>query len=388
MDLWASSGRWETSSAQTFNHSLHPTFVIFCMNAASMKPPFSVFRLDLPLDAQTFDGLIRSHDNMSLQVLKSQGEDVAVRLAMATMHAYHVSSAKDDLPDAWRVNESLLNGSPNLLAVSTYGAGYDTVDVPGCTRAGVCVFNQTGSNARAVAEHTLGMMLGLAKRLTEADRRLRRGDHFTRAEGMGFELHGRTLGLVGIGYIGTLVAQLARAFGMTVIAHDPFLSAKTIKERGAISVTLDELLAQSEVVSVHCPRDDQTLGMFNASTFAAMKPGALFVTTARGGIHDEVALYDALRSGHLRGAGLDVWVIEPPPASHPLLSLDQVMATHHTAGVSKDARVQMATMAATQLAQVALGESPSRLINPEVWPVFATRFERLMGRPAKPLNPA
>jgi len=95
-----------------------------------------------------------------------------------------------------------------------------------------------------------------------------------------------------------------------------------------------------------------------------------------------------LRSGHLRGAGLDVWMIEPPPASHPLLSLDQVIATHHTAGVSKDARVQMATMAGTQLTQLALGEPPSRLINPEVWPVFAKRFEQLMGRPAAPLNPA
>jgi D-3-phosphoglycerate dehydrogenase len=361
------------------------------MAQASMttsKPIFSVLRLNLPLDAETFDGLIRSHPNMSLQVLSSQGEDQAVRLAMATMHAYHVSSAKDDLPDVWRVNEALLQGSPHLLAVSTYGAGYDTVDVPACTRAGVCVFNQTGSNARAVAEHTLGMMLGLAKRLTEADRRLRRGDHFARAEGMGFELHGRTLGLVGIGYIGTLVAQLARAFGMTVIAHDPFLTAQTIEERGAQSVPLSQLLAQSDVVSVHCPRDEQTLGMFNKSAFAAMKPGALFVTTARGGIHDEAALYDALSSGHLRGAGLDVWVIEPPAASHPLLSLDQVIATHHTAGVSKDARVKMATMAATQLAQMALGAPPSRLINSEVWPEFAKRFEQRMGRPAAPLNPA
>jgi D-3-phosphoglycerate dehydrogenase len=352
------------------------------------QPLFSVLRLDLPLDAVTFDGLVRSHVSMSLQVLNFKGEDQAVRQAMTTMHAYHVSSAKDDLPDAWRVNQALLGGSPQLLAVSTYGAGYDTVDVLACTRAGVAVFNQAGSNARAVAEHTLGMMLGLAKRLTEADRRLRRGEHFTRAEGMGLELHGRTLGLVGMGYIGTLVAQLARAFGMTVIAHDPFLSAQTIQERGAQAVTLPALLAQSDVVSVHCPRDEQTLGMFNATTFASMKPGALFVTTARGGIHDEAALYEALLSGHLRGAGLDVWVVEPPAASHPLLSLDQVIATHHTAGVSQDARLQMATMAATQLAQIAHGKPPSRLINPEVWPVFAKRFEQVMGRPVTPLNPA
>ena len=130
------------------------------------QPIFSVLRLVLPLDAETFDGLIRSLANMGLQVLKSQGEDQAVRLAMATMHAYHVSSAKDDLPDVWRVNEALLKASPHLLAVSTYGDGYDKVDVPVCTRAGVCVFNQTGSNARAVSEHTLGMTLGLAKRLT------------------------------------------------------------------------------------------------------------------------------------------------------------------------------------------------------------------------------
>jgi D-3-phosphoglycerate dehydrogenase len=346
---------------------------------------FSVLRLDLPLDHLTFDSLIGAASGLSLQVLSAFGQDDAVMRAMSTTHAYHVSSAKDDLPDVWRVSEQLLKASPNLLVVTSYGAGYDTVDVAACTRAGVCVVNQAGSNAGAVAEHTLGMMLGLAKRLAESDRRLRRGEHFTRVQGMGFELRGRTLGLVGIGYIGSLVAELAMAFGMNVLAYDPLLSEQTILQRGAKAVSFEELLAGSDVVSVHCPRDEQTLGLFNAATFAAMKPGALFITTARGGIHDEAALFEALRSGHLRGAGLDVWTAEPPEATHPLLSLDQVIATHHTAGVSLDARREMATLAATQLIQVAGGQRPSRLINPQVWPLFARRFEQLMGRPVAPV---
>jgi D-3-phosphoglycerate dehydrogenase / 2-oxoglutarate reductase len=304
-----------------------------------------------------------------------QGATQQTWAALGQAHIYHVSSARDDLPAPWWVNAALLQRCPQLLAVSTYGAGYDTVDVAACTAAGVAVINQAGSNAQAVAEHTLGLMLTLSKRIAQNDKRLRRGERFTRVQGMGSDLAGATLGLVGLGHTGQRVAVLAAAFGMQVLACDPYLDAAQIRQRGAEPVGLAALLQRADMVSVHCPLDASTRGLFNATTFAAMRRGAIFVSTARGGIHEEAALHAALLSGHIAGAGLDVWAVEPPPADHPLLALDQVVATAHTAGVTRGARAAMATMAATQIAGLARGERPSQLVNPSVWAAVAARLK-------------
>ncbi len=340
-----------------------------------------VVRLDLPMDAAAFDEMISTSPSLALTVESATGSDAAAWQALSQAHVYHVASARDDMAQHWYVAQPLLDRCPDLLAVSSYGAGYDTVDVDACTKAGVCVMNQAGSNAGAVAEHTLGLMLGLSKRIAESDRRLRRGEPLTRQDVVGFDLSGRTLGLVGIGHAGRRVAQLGRAFGMTVLATDPYLEPQEIIRRGAEPVLLAELLRRSDVVSLHCPRDRHTAGMIGAPEFAAMNQGALFVTTARGGIHDEAALLDALVRGHLGGAGLDVWALEPPTFEHPLLALDNVLATVHTAGVTHDSRRQMATMAASQIQALAHGARPPRLVNPEVWPAYAERFARIVGRP-------
>jgi D-3-phosphoglycerate dehydrogenase len=244
----------------------------------------------------------------------------------------------------------------------------------------VAVVNQAGGNANSVAEHTLGLMLSLSRRITECDRRLRRERGFSREDVMGREIGGKVVGLVGLGHIGTRVAQLAHAFGMTVLAVDPYLTEEEVGRRGAQPATLDEVLARSDFVSVHCPRGKETLGMFDAHAFARMKPGAAFITTARGGIHDEQALLAALRSGHLGGAGLDVWEPEPPLLDHGLLQLDNVVATFHTAGVAKEARRNMADIAAEQIVGFLKGARPPRLVNPEVWPACAARFEAVLGR--------
>ncbi|HEY1230500.1 MAG TPA: NAD(P)-dependent oxidoreductase, partial [Ramlibacter sp.] len=151
-----------------------------------------------------------------------------------------------------------------------------------------------------------------------------------------------------------------------------------IARRGAKSVTLPELLAQSDIVSLHCPRDASTLKMMNADAFARMKKGAIFISTARGGIHDEAAMLQALRTGHLAGAGLDVWDQEPPPLDHPLLALDNVFATFHTAGVTHEARRNVATIAAEQIAGVLAGQCPPRLINPEAWPAYEKRRAQIL----------
>ena len=194
---------------------------------------------------------------------------------------------------------------------------------------------------------------------------------------MGRQMSGKVVGLVGIGHIGRIVAALARAFDMRVLAFDPYLTEEEIRRRGAESVTLDALLEQSDFVSLHCPRREHPQDDGRAR-FARMKKGAVFVTTARGGIHDEAALLEALRSGHLRG-GLDVWDKEPPPLDHPLLKLENVVASYHTAGVTPEARRNMWAFAAEQIVGIFKGGRPPRLINPEVWPAYARRFEAIMG---------
>ncbi len=298
---------------------------------------------------------------------------------LSQAHVYQVSSAKDELPKHWFVADALLGRCPNLLCVSSTGAGYDTVDVQACTRAGVAVVNQAGGNAVSVAEHTLGLMLGVSRRMVECDRRMRREQGFAREEVMGHEIQGKVLGLIGIGHVGTRVASLAQAFGMKVLATDPNLSAQEIARRGATAVPLAELLETSDVVSLHCPRERSTLKLIDAQAFGRMKKGALFISTARGGIHDETALFAALQSGHLAGAGLDVWDQEPPALDHPLLQLDNVYATFHIAGVSHEARRNVAQIAAEQVVQVLQGNQPPRLVNPEVWPQFKARYHAHLG---------
>ena len=166
---------------------------------------------------------------------------------------------------------------------------------------------------------------------------------------------------------------------MQVIGCDPAYDAAGLAARGAEAVGFDELLQRADIVSLHCPRDASTLGLMDAAAFAAMRPGAVFVSTARGGIHDEAALHAVLASGHLAGAGLDVWDQEPPPASHPLLALPQVVATFHTAGVTHEARRNNAELAATQIVQLlADGQRPARLVNPEVWPHARERIARAL----------
>jgi len=165
---------------------------------------------------------------------------------------------------------------------------------------------------------------------------------------------------------------------MEVIATDPFLSPEEIERRGATPVSFEQLLAQSDFVSLHCPRDQSTMKMMNAYTFARMRKGAVFITTARGGIHDEAALADALRTGHLAGAGIDVWDQEPPPLDHPLLAMDNVFATFHVAGVTHESRRNVAAISAEQIVGLLAGGRPPRLVNPEVWPQFEKRRAEIL----------
>lgn len=300
--------------------------------------------------------------------------------ALSAAQVYCITSTRQELPGEYRCSAALLARCPDLLAVSTTGAGYDTVDAQACTTAGVLVVNQSGANADAVAEHALAMMLSLAKNIPQTDRSLRAARGVPREDFKGWNTRGRTLGVIGIGNTGRRLARLCSlGLQMEVLAYDPYLTAEEIRERGAAKVDLATLLAQSRVVSVHCPHNDETRNLIGERELAAMQPGSYLITTARGGIVDETALAAALRSGHLAGAGVDVWNEEPPPASHPLLALDNVIATHHTAGITHDSRDNMRDWNAEQVLAILRGERPPRLVNPDAWPRFARRFEGIFG---------
>ena len=327
-----------------------------------------------------FGTRLAEEKDISLDVLDMLGSDEAAWSALAQAHVYQITAAVNELSPQYRVNAQLLERCPALLCVSSSGAGHDTVDVEACTKAGVAVVNQIGGNAPAVAEMAIGLMLAVSRRIAESDRILRSARGFSRESLMGHDIGGMTLGIVGIGNTGMRTARLAKAFGMRVLAVDPHVCAEDIRNRGAEPVSLDQLVHLADIISVHCPSDATTRNLFDARRFESMKRGAIFVSTARGGIHDEAALFEALVSGHLSGAGLDVWAIEPPPLDHLLLTLPNVVATYHTAGVSHEARANVGAMAAEQIVGLVRGVTPPRLANPKVWDAFSARYQHTFGK--------
>ena len=323
---------------------------------------------------------VAAQSDIELHKLVNDSPDGDVAPVMAAAHAYQIDSTRAAIPEKYWANEALLARNPNLLLVSTNGAGYDTIDVAACTRAGVLVVNQSGANREAVGEHALGLIISVSKRIAETDRKMRSGVKVDREGYVGDEVAGKTLGVVGIGNTGsTLTKMCVAALAMPVLAYDPYVDAAKIESYGATKVEFDDLLARADYVSMHCPRTEETQNMMDAAAFAKMKPSAYFISTARGGIHDEVALYDALVNGQIKGAGVDVWDPEPPEPDHPLLTLENVTASPHTAGLTFTARENLAQWAADQLIDVLNGKRPPRLINPDAWPLFQERYVKLLG---------
>ena len=324
--------------------------------------------------------ILQARPDVRLDRLENESAEAVSAPILAAAHAYQIGAARDELASHFHVDADLLRRAPNLLIVSSNGAGFDPVDVDACTRAGVLVVNQSGGNAHSVAEHALGMLLTLSKRIIEADRVLRRDPNVNRNALIGTEAGGKTVGIVGLGNVGRRIAELCKGLlGMKVLAYDPYLTAAEMAARGGEKVELDDLLRRSDYVSISCPLTKDSRGMIGAKQFALMQPHAYFITTARGFIHDEAALAEALRNKLIAGAGLDVWAKEPPPPDHPLLQFDNVLASPHTAGVTKEARANMGKIAAEQMLDALDGKRPPRIINPEVWSVYAGRFERAFG---------
>lgn len=241
--------------------------------------------------------------------------------------APHLADAEAVIPEHVLVDDAFLAQAPRLRFVQV-GAGYDNVDLAACSRRGVQVCNAAGLNADAVAEHVLALLLCHYKNICRLDRFMHAGGTSPLPDYRGGELAGRTLGLVGLGHIGRAVAARAQAFGLRVLGW----SYRPIEISGVAPVSLSQLFAESDIASLHVPLKANTRHLIDDAALAQMKPGALLINTARGGLIDEAALVRALQSGTLGGACLDVFAEEPLPAESPLRQLDNVILTPHTAG--------------------------------------------------------
>ena len=269
---------------------------------------------------------------------------------------------------ATRFGEPELEASRDMQVVTRIGVGYDAVDVPALSRRKVPLMTAGTANSPSVAEQALFMMLTLAKRAAEMHAIVKDGTWGYRLGKLPYDLYGKTLLIVGFGRIGTRTAKRCLAMEMQVLVYDPYKSAEEIELAGCEPVAdLDAALPRADFVSIHCPKTPETIGLFNAARFRLMKPTAYLVNTARGGIVDETALYEALVSGRLAGAGLDVFEQEPPPVGHDLHSLPNVIMAPHVAGVTREAVDRMSEQTARNILSALDGE-PIRqnVINSEV----------------------
>src|SRR6201991_632262 len=269
---------------------------------------------------------------------------------------------------ATRFGEPELEASQDMRVVTRIGVGYDAVDVPALSRRKVPLMVAGTANSPSVAEQALFMMLTLAKRAVEMHSIVRDNKWAARLGLLPYDLFGKTVLIVGFGRIGTRTAKRCLAMEMNVLIYDPYKSAAEIKTAGCEPVSdLDAALPRADFVSIHCPKDPETVGMFNAARIKLMKPAAYLINTARGGIVDEKALHEALVSKRLAGAGLDVFEQEPPPAQHPLLALPNVIMAPHVAGVTREAVDRMSEQTARNILS-ALDGTPIRqnVINQDV----------------------
>ena len=277
------------------------------------------------------------------------------------------------------VTAASVSNAKDLLVVARFGVGYDAVDVRACTAADVLVTITTGAVDRSVAEATVGWMIALSHNLRIKDGLVRSGHWDRRSEYMGRELRERTLGVIGLGGIARTTIELLRGFGMNQpLAFDPFVQEDTAARHGVRLLSLEELLRQADFVSLHCPLTEQTRGLIGAKELALMKPGAYLLNTARGGIVEEDALYEALKNGRIAGAALDCFAREPVIAPHRFGQLDNVLLAPHCIAWTEELFRDIGRAACQAVMDVSLGRLPRGAINPEVFdrPGFKAKWAR------------
>jgi len=281
-----------------------------------------------------------------------------------------------------RVTADSLADCENLLAVGRFGVGYDGVDVDACTENDVLVMITAGAVDRPVAEATIGWMLALTHHMLVKDRLVRSGRWDDRAGYMGCELRDRTLGVIGLGGIGQTLVSLLEGFGMRLpIAYDPMAAAEVFDELGVRSVGLEELLSTADFVSLHCPLNEKTCGLIGAAELQLMKPGAYLLNTARGGIVDENALFEALSNGLIAGAALDCFTDEPVTEPHRFGELENVILAPHSIAWTGELFRDMGRAACQSMLDLAQGQQPSGVLNPELLDKagFQEKWARVLG---------
>ncbi len=263
---------------------------------------------------------------------------------------------------ATKVTAEVIAAAKNLRVIGRAGVGLDNVDADAATQRGIIVMNVPAGNTISTAEHTVTMMLALARRIPQASASLR-GGAWERAKFVGTEVFGKTLGIVGLGKIGTEVAKRAQAFGMEVLAYDPFLSTQKAQQLEIQLADLPTIYAQADFITVHVPLTDETRGMIGAKEMAQMKKGVRLINCARGGIIHEQQLADAITSGQVAGAAIDVFEQEPPPKDHPLIKLDQVVCVPHLGASTEEAQFNVAIEVVKQVADALLGRGIRNAVN-------------------------
>ena len=264
------------------------------------------------------------------------------------------------------IDATVIDASANLRVLSKNGIGVDNVDVAHATRKGIPVVNGRNSNSQSVAEHALGMMIALLKDFRRLDNSVRNGN-WEKATYQGIELQGKHVGLIGFGGNGRALAKLLLPFGVRISAYDPYLEDDAFFEGITRAATLDDFVADIDILSIHCPRTQETENMVDTARFAQMKSSAYLVNCARGGIVDETALVAALQFGDIAAAGIDVFDVEAPPKDHALWQLSNVLLSPHIAGVTHESFERMGTMAVENAYKILNGEpiDPDCVVNPE-----------------------
>ncbi|MEO8270482.1 MAG: NAD(P)-dependent oxidoreductase [Aureliella sp.] len=321
--------------------------------------------VDFGLD--TFDG----HDGVEVSKFAEHRSEIG---------ADQLSNCHASLVLTPRVTAKSLEGCEDLIAISRFGVGYDGVDVDACTANNVLVMTTPGAVDRPVAEATIGWMLALSHRMLQKDRLVRTGRWDDRSQYMGCELRDRTLGVVGLGGIGRELVQLLQGFGMRQpIAYDPFAPAEVLEELEVRPVGLEELLSTADFVSLHCPLNNETRGLIGAAQLQQMRPGACLLNLARGSIVDEEALYDALKSGHIAGAALDCFAIEPVITAPRLAELENVLLAPHCIAWTDEMFRDIGRTACKSLLDLSQGRRPHGMVNPKLLdtPAFARKLERI-----------
>ena len=287
----------------------------------------------------------------AVQILRKAGLEVDVKVGLKPDELEAVIGAYDGLAvrSATKVTAKVLEKAGRLKVVGRAGVGVDNVDLDAATRRGVVVMNTPGGSSTTVAELALAMVLSLSRHVAAATASVKSGK-WEKKKFQGHELAGKTLGVVGIGNIGSVLVDRARALKMRAIAYDPFISAEAAAKLGVALVELDDLWREADVISLHVPLTDKTRNLVNAAVLARVKKGAILVNCARGGIVDEKALAEALAAGHLGGAAMDVFEKEPPPADHPLFKFENFVCTPHIGASTEEAQSAVAVAIAEQLA--------------------------------------